>query len=316
MEEVRCETPKGDRTLDVCETCQFFWIDKAEWGDLPRVPPRRETRTIDDRQLSPALREKIAIQEIEKIRSDYGLTETEETETEDTLKPNELWLSIPAALGLPVEVEQPTRKAPALTTWITGFILLIAGLTALNVSSYVDSFSLIPKQWARGGGITFITSFFLQPGYLPLFLNLYFLLSFGDNVEHLIGPRRMVFLLVSSIIAGGLCHMLFNPTSAVPFIGASGGISGVIAFYVLSFPKAKMSILLSINSRRIPIKYYRWIRVPSFTLIIAWVVYLYLYSESNMTGVGAVSGSGHIAGVIAGMLLWKVFPSTMTPHKQ
>jgi membrane associated rhomboid family serine protease len=70
--------------------------------------------------------------------------------------------------------------------------------------------------------------------------NLYFFIILGDNVEDFLGKSRYLLLIVLAAIIGDFFHIIADPVSQIPCIGASGGISGIIAFYALRFLGNKM----------------------------------------------------------------------------
>src|SRR5438046_8142373 len=69
---------------------------------------------------------------------------------------------------------------------------------------------------------------------------MYFLLVFGDYFEIFLGPLRYIVLIAIAAFVGDLLHIASAPASTIPCIGASGGIAGVITFYALAFPQAKI----------------------------------------------------------------------------
>ena len=308
MEEVLFETPKGDRILDVCENCQFIWIDQEEWGDLPRKAKAAPEKTLKDFNISDALREKVAVQRIEELREIHNLEPSEQE------SPEKVWQWIPALAGLPIEEDQPTHSRFAFATWSTFFLILIASLYAFAHPNSFQESGLIPAEWSRGGGITLISSFFLHAGIFHLIINLYFLITFGDNVEHLLGPARFVILLLLATLCGDITHILINPESTVPCIGASGGISGVIAFYGLSFPHARISLLVR-RSRWFGIfQENSFLQVGAIWLFGIWILMQFFYAYLQFHGSTNISGAGHLGGAIAGVILWWVFPKEMTPR--
>src|SRR4030095_6138117 len=107
----------------------------------------------------------------------------------------------------------------------------------------VQAFGFIPTEAWRYGGLTILTSFFLHGSILHLIGNLYFFLIFGDDVEDYLGRWRYVLVILTATVLGDIVHLLANANSTVPAIGASGGISGVIVFYALQFPRARVGIL-------------------------------------------------------------------------
>ncbi|MCX6550957.1 MAG: rhomboid family intramembrane serine protease, partial [Acidobacteria bacterium] len=80
-------------------------------------------------------------------------------------------------------------------------------------------------------------SLFLHGGFLHLFGNMLFLWIYGDNVEYRLGSLGFLFWYLATGVAATLFFALFSPGSAVPLVGASGAISGVLGFYFLWFPR-------------------------------------------------------------------------------
>ena len=85
------------------------------------------------------------------------------------------------------------------------------------------------------------TSLFLHGGWVHLIGNMWTLWIFGDNVEDRMGPGRFTLFYLACGLAAGVCHVLFNPGSTIPSIGASGAIAGVMGAYLVLF-LAEMAI--------------------------------------------------------------------------
>ena len=92
--------------------------------------------------------------------------------------------------------------------------------------------------------LTLVTSQFLHGGTLHLAGNMLFLWIFGDNVEGKLGyVRFLIFYLICGIISG-LVQVFTLADAAVPIIGASGAIAGVMGAYFIRFPRAKIQTLI------------------------------------------------------------------------
>ena len=87
------------------------------------------------------------------------------------------------------------------------------------------------------------TSMFLHGGFLHLFGNMLFLWIYGDNVEHHLGRLRYLVTYLATGAAACLSHVLLNPASALPMVGASGAISGVLGCYFVWFPRNQVRLL-------------------------------------------------------------------------
>src|SRR5207247_6697332 len=92
-----------------------------------------------------------------------------------------------------------------------------------------------------------LTSMFMHGGWLHIGGNMLFLFIFGDNIEKAYGHiKYLIFYLVCGIIAG-LAHVLSQPDSIIPSLGASGAISGVMAAYLVLFPTNRVPVLLTVG---------------------------------------------------------------------
>jgi membrane associated rhomboid family serine protease len=94
--------------------------------------------------------------------------------------------------------------------------------------------------------LPFLTNMFLHGGWLHLILNMWTLYLFGPAVEDRLGSGRyLAFYLICGLVAS-FTHAIFNPNSAVPALGASGAISGVLGSFILMFPLARLVIVIPI----------------------------------------------------------------------
>ena len=259
---------------------------------MPAIPPE----PTDEEKIPLKARELLATHKIEQIRQEY---ETEHTADQS---PDEWWQWIPAVLGMPVEHGVPqSRSRPWATLTLALAVTLISSAVAIfDAPAAIQAFGLIPSMLWRYGGATLLTSFFLHVGAMHLLGNMYFFLIFGDNVEEWLGTWKFILLLLCATLAGGFLHALGDPRSMTPCVGASGGISGIIAFYALKFPRAKLGLLFHY------FVHFRWIRVPAFALFILWLVMQGFGARSQLSGVSNVSSLAHLGGAAVGFLFWLI----------
>jgi len=164
----------------------------------------------------------------------------------------------------------------------------------------------------RPNWLTPLTSMFLHGGWFHIIGNLWFLSVFGDNVEDAMGPLRFVaFYLLCGLVAVA-AQMLATPDSAVPMVGASGAISGVMGAYALLYPRAPVHMLLFFGF------FFTRIVVP------AWLMLGYWFLLQLIAGVPALEAAGagvafwaHVGGFAAGALLIGVFrdPQRVAAHR-
>ena len=163
--------------LDVCTGCHFVWFDTREFETLPKI----RTKSSEEEALPQKAREALALAPLEALR--------QESATMDTLAPPDHWWQLAVAvLGIPVEYnDTPLRRAPVVT-WSLAAVIAAASLAAMtDLKAAVENWGLIPAQFGRHFGLTFLTSFFLHGGFFHLIGNLYFLVVFGDNTEDVLG---------------------------------------------------------------------------------------------------------------------------------
>jgi membrane associated rhomboid family serine protease len=149
--------------------------------------------------------------------------------------------------------------------------------------------------------LTLFTSIFMHGGWLHIGGNMLFLFIFGDNIEKAYGHiKYLVFYLVCGVIAS-LAHVLSQPDSIIPSLGASGAISGVLAAYLVLFPTNKVKVILTLG-----IIFLRPIMVPAVVMIGVWALLQFV------NGLGAIAVSqqtsgvaywAHIGGFIAGVVI-------------
>jgi len=289
MSDVPVPVRDGHESLDVCTRCHFIWFDPSEYEDLPKIERAPDWRDT----LPQEAREQIARMEMERIReraseSDWGRE-----------LPDAWWKLLPGALGMPVEYDSGLLARTPWVTWLMTLLVTVVSVAAFfNLEPAVRAFGVIPAQWDRYGGLTLLTSFFLHGGILHLVSNMYFLLVFGDNVEDSLGRLRFLLLLFTATVVGDAVHVLGEPASATPCIGASGGISGVIVYYAIRFPRARLGFLVRF--------YYifRWIRMPAYGLLLLWLAMQIVGAMAQLSGFSNVSSLAHLGGASVGFMFW------------
>jgi membrane associated rhomboid family serine protease len=148
---------------------------------------------------------------------------------------------------------------------------------------------------------TLFGSMFLHGGYLHIGMNMLFLWVFGDNVEDRMGHLRYLFFYLACGLLAGLVHALFNMTSDIPTVGASGAISGVLGAYLLLFPRARLTVFVPF------LWFFGLMELQALPFIILWFILQFL------SGMGALAGQAsgiafwaHIGGFLAGIALCRV----------
>lgn len=279
-------------TLDSCRSCGVVWFDPNEFEAVPEgvieTPDQVELRG----------REAMALEKVKQISA--------QARTDDET-PEETWKWVVAFVGMPVELDERGLQHRPWVNWSLCLgIALISMLAFMNLRSIIAQFGLIPAEAFRYGGFTFISSFFLHAGLWHLLANLYFLFIFGNSVEDFLGHLKFGLLVLFAALGGDILAMGFDPQSHQPSIGASGGISGVIAFYALEFPRARLGFFVRFG----------WIRLPAWGAFLLWILLQILTSWQQLAGLSNISGLAHLGGAAIGFLAWLWWGDTLRPARR
>jgi membrane associated rhomboid family serine protease len=221
---------------------------------------------------------------------------------------------------LPLYDGVPLRylKAPVVTRALIGactaaHLLVALGLMPIGEDWIAAGFGLVPAVLfgteALPGGLPFVpepltllTSLFLHGSLFHLIGNMLFVWVFGDNVEDAMGHGRFLAFYLACGAAAGLAHAYANPESTRPLIGASGAVAGVVAAYLLLYPRVK---LWGLFLGGIPLK------VPAMAAIGLWVaVQLFAAAMSSEEG---IAWYAHLGGFVAGLVLTPVLRRRFDP---
>jgi membrane associated rhomboid family serine protease len=234
---------------------------------------------------------------------------------------------------IPLSDENPTLHTPWMTWLIIGvtvavwFVVQGAGNPA-TVAASVCNLGMVPGEITglapvgyelpMGRGLacvidrepinrfTPLISMFLHGGWGHLLGNMLFLWVFGNNIEDSMGPGRfLTFYLLCGLIAAG-AHVLVDPRSPVPTVGASGAISGVMGAYLLLYPKVRVHMLFFF------LIFFKVLPIPAWAVLLYWFFLQVLGGLPALSSVRPDVSSGvafwaHVGGFVAGLALIKVF---------
>jgi membrane associated rhomboid family serine protease len=165
-----------------------------------------------------------------------------------------------------------------------------------------------PATW-----ITLFTSMFMHGGLLHLGGNMLFLWIFGNNVEDSMGPVKFILFYVLGGLAADAAQIAIGPSSAIPTIGASGAVAGVLGGYLLLFPRARVVTVVFI------IFFFTILELPAILFLVIWIGQQFLFGYFDLVGSGSEGGVAyfaHIGGFLFGLLLIKVFASEKRRQRQ
>jgi membrane associated rhomboid family serine protease len=217
---------------------------------------------------------------------------------------------------IPIRDENPTLRPPIVTIGLIA-VCAVVFLYQLTLSDregevFALGFGMIPSVLFGSRELsaaiptvdpwlTIVTSMFLHGGLLHLAGNMIYLWVFGNNIEESMGHARFLVFYLASGLAAALGQALIDPDSAIPMIGASGAVSGVLGAYLVLHPHARVLCL------------FVWGLVTTVTLpavaVLGWWIVVQLVNILFLAGdeQGGVAWFAHAAGFVAGMLLIVMF---------
>ena len=215
---------------------------------------------------------------------------------------------------LPLKDNVPTRRFPVVTVVIIAVNLavwILYQLPQLN-RSILDSgyFPCEPAHHCVAPGppwwVDVFTSMFMHGGWEHILGNMLFLWIFGNNVEDAMGRVRfLIFYLLSGLAATAVQTFVTlaagtDVAAAVPNLGASGAVSGVLGAYLVLLPTASVLTLLL----------YFLVEVPAFLFLGFWFGFQLWEGGFSLvrpeTG-GGVAFFAHIGGFAFGALTVRLF---------
>ncbi|NJL47828.1 MAG: rhomboid family intramembrane serine protease [Leptolyngbyaceae cyanobacterium SM2_5_2] len=215
---------------------------------------------------------------------------------------------------VPLRDENPVSTTPFITYGILGLNIAVfffqLNLSSQGLEGFFNDWALIPVQLTdsfQGAlqaplyeWITLLSSQFLHGGFFHIGGNLLYLWVFGNNIEDQLGHVKFLIFYLGCGALAGLAQWFFDPYSAIPTIGASGAIAGVMGAYILRYPRAYIITLIPL------IVFFFTIRIPAIFFLGFWFVQQAILSVASLSSEGMGGGVAywaHSGGFIFGCIL-------------
>jgi membrane associated rhomboid family serine protease len=213
----------------------------------------------------------------------------------------------------PVSDVIPSRTTPVVTVTLIA-LNAVAFLYELTLGErelqwFVQSYGVVPAHFSS---LAVVTSMFLHGGWLHFLGNMLYLWIFGDNVEDRLGHGRFVLFYLGCGAAAALGQVATDPLSAVPMVGASGAIAGVMGAYFVLFPHSRVLTAVFI------VFFMDLIEIPAIFFLGIWFL-MQFFSGVGSLGAEAAEGGvafwAHIVGFAIGAVTGVVW-RTVERHQQ
>ncbi|MBI5248268.1 MAG: rhomboid family intramembrane serine protease [Desulfomonile tiedjei] len=219
---------------------------------------------------------------------------------------------------IPLRDSVPSEKYPVMTLAIivvNSLVWFYEVSLGARADRFIFEYGLIPLRFVafnrfEGGFldnalIPVFSSIFMHGGWLHVIGNMWFLWIFGDNVEDRLGHFKYLIFYILCGIGASLLHIIAEPASKVPMVGASGAISGILGAYLVSYPHARVHTLL------ILFVFIQFVEIPAFLFLILWFVFQFMSGATQAAvqhDAGGVAYWAHVGGFVVGIVLFMIFP--------
>ena len=207
----------------------------------------------------------------------------------------------------PLGDDNSTRRTIPVVTYLLILVNLIVFLIELaGGNTFIYTWSFVPSYFISNPAVEWVTIFtamFMHAGWLHILGNMLYLWIFGDNVEDSLGHIKFLVFYLLCGVAATFAQMAADPASNIPNLGASGAIAGVLASYLVLFPRQRVRVL--VFSFVIPL--------PAIIVIGLWFV-LQIFSQAGSTTTDGVAYMAHIGGFIAGLILTFILRGRRNPQ--
>lgn len=223
---------------------------------------------------------------------------------------------------VPLRDNVPTSITPIVTYALIGANIAVflyqLTLSPQELQAFFQSAAVVPCQLSGNIGgrcpiptsqelpewMTLITSQFLHGGFLHIAGNMWFLWIFGNNVEDRLGHIKFLIFYLACGVLAALSQWFFSQNSAIPSLGASGAIAGVMGAYILRYPHAEVLTLIPLGF------FITTIRLPAIFFLGFWFVQQAFYGIAGLqarSNIGMESGGvaywAHAGGFVFGAIL-------------
>jgi membrane associated rhomboid family serine protease len=157
-----------------------------------------------------------------------------------------------------------------------------------------------------------LTHMFLHGSWMHLLGNMWFLWLFGNNVEDSMGRLRFIGFYLLCGLAAAAAQVITSPGSAIPMVGASGAISGVMGGYLLLYPTVRVYTLVVLGF------FITSMALPAWVMLGYWFLIQFVSGWVSFGGEGGgVAFWAHVGGFVAGIVLVKLFARSdyLAEHK-
>ena len=281
----RVQLPESKIELDICLACDAIWFGGAQEEyekfllEELSLKPSTKTMLVENRAGAAA-------KEVDLINQGNG--------------------------GFGYGSEDLYRDSGNIyTPHATGYIFFLVLIVSFICFRRPDiANSLI---YSNGGSIprqllTTFTSFFVHASWSHLLSNLSLYYLVADSVERKLGTEKFLSLLATTAVSCTAFHVISNYGHPIGRLGASAGISALIAYYVSADPYRPIRLSSFFTSRRTFSGNYVVRVAPAWSVLIMFVVSEIFSWKQQMSLPTPIAHSSHLIGVVVGLSFFVLYP--------
>jgi len=203
---------------------------------------------------------------------------------------------------IPLRDVIPSRTTPFITITIIA-LNTVAWIYELVLPEdvlplFLQLYGVVPADFSMP---TLVSSMFLHGSWMHFLGNMWYLWIFGDNIEDRVGHGRFIVFYLLCGAGAALGHVVMDPSSTLPTIGASGAIAGVMGAYFVLYPHSRVLTLVPL------IIIWEIIELPAILLLGFWFLMQLLgagagaIADTASTQGGGIAFVAHVAGFMLGV---------------
>jgi len=222
---------------------------------------------------------------------------------------------------IPLRDEIKSHRVPVINTLIILLNIVVFAylwfMVPADSTNLVFEFAFIPSDFLDAPTNlvnirNVFTALFLHAGILHLGGNMLYLWIFGDNVEDVLGHIPYLIFYLAGGIGATMAHLLTNPGSSIPTVGASGAIAAVLGAYLVLYPQSRILTF-------IPIGFFVILRmIPAAVVLMVWFILQLFQGVLTLGGpdIGGTAFWAHIGGFIFGVICALLFMKPRQAEKR
>lgn len=272
--------------IDYCITCEMAGFSRDQINAVRA-------------EFAPAQKDRRAPLEQRK-ESLFEAYSSEQTIDALLLKPEML---LAALFGLPLKADEvkdanKVRK-DASVLWIFAAGIATFSISAFMQESLYKQFAYYPLHPFRIFGVTLFSAALLHGNVMHLVSNLYFYFLVGIDVIEEIGGQDFLFLFWLGHLLGTVLHTFFETRPQLHLVGASAGISAMMTYFSLAFPKKRIRMFLGARQDGTA-----WASIPAAFALVLWIAFQFFLANRQLNGLSNVSALGHLGGAAWGLIFF------------